>query len=101
MGRQCFVRVTWCRFLVHHITCSVNLVRHNWGRRLPLTRDQSQQHSASVLALGVGWHTTLDAELNSVSRGLRWWQFDASNLLIRDLSRVGLAWTGKPRMGLQ
>ncbi|HVK10071.1 MAG TPA: hypothetical protein VM597_14985, partial [Gemmataceae bacterium] len=45
-----------------------------------------------ILAFGEGWHNNHHAFPTSARHGLRWWQFDASYLVIRGLELVGLAW---------
>ena len=83
-------------FLVHHMTWSINSVCHLWGMRPYRSADASRNNVVmGVLAMGEGWHNSHHAFPNSARHGLRWWQLDVSWLLIRDLSRVGLAWNLK------
>jgi stearoyl-CoA desaturase (Delta-9 desaturase) len=80
-------------FLVHHVTWSVNSVCHLWGTRPFCNRDESRNNAVfGVLALGEGWHNNHHAFPTSARHGLRWWQVDASYLVIRGLAAVGLAW---------
>ena len=80
-------------FLVHHITWSINSVCHVWGTRPFRIPDESRNNFVfGVLGLGEGWHNNHHAFPTSARHGLRWWQFDASYLLIRTMERVGLAW---------
>jgi stearoyl-CoA desaturase (delta-9 desaturase) len=78
--------------LVHHITWSVNSVCHLWGTQPYDSHDESRNNPVvAVLAFGEGWHNNHHAFPASARHGLRWWEFDASYLLIRALSLVGLA----------
>jgi stearoyl-CoA desaturase (delta-9 desaturase) len=78
--------------LVHHITWSVNSVCHLWGTRPFESRDESRNNAVvAVLAFGEGWHNNHHAFPASARHGLRWWELDASYMLIRALSLVGLA----------
>ncbi len=79
-------------FLVHHITWSVNSVCHLWGTQPFDCHDQSRNNAiVAFLAMGEGWHNNHHAFPSSARHGLRWWEFDASYLLIRLLAAVGLA----------
>jgi stearoyl-CoA desaturase (Delta-9 desaturase) len=83
-------------FLVHHVTWSVNSVCHLWGWRPYRTGDQSRNNFLfGVLALGEGWHNSHHAFPTSARHGLRWWQPDASYLVIRTLALLHLAWNVK------
>lgn len=79
-------------FFVHHVTWSVNSVCHIWGTRPFASHDESRNNPIfGVLALGEGWHNNHHAFPASARHGLRWWEFDASYLVIRGLALVGLA----------
>lgn len=79
-------------FLVHHVTWSINSVCHLWGTRAFKTRDQSRNNAVfGVLGLGEGWHNNHHAFPTSARHGLRWWEFDASYLVIRLMALCGLA----------
>jgi stearoyl-CoA desaturase (Delta-9 desaturase) len=45
----------------------------------------------ALLAFGEGWHNAHHAFPASARHGLRWWEFDASWLVIRTLGAFGLA----------
>jgi stearoyl-CoA desaturase (delta-9 desaturase) len=80
-------------FLVHHVTWSINSVCHLWGTRPFRSHDESRNNAVfGVLGLGEGWHNNHHAFPTSARHGLRWWEFDASYLVIRALERMGLAW---------
>ena len=80
-------------FLVHHVTWSINSVCHLWGTRPFRTHDESRNNAIfGVLALGEGWHNNHHAFPTSARHGLRWWQFDASYLIIWIMSKIGLAY---------
>lgn len=79
--------------LVHHVTWSVNSICHIWGTRPYRSHDESRNNPiVGVLALGEGWHNNHHAFPTSARHGLRWWQFDASWIVIRTLERLGLVW---------
>ncbi len=81
---------------VHHVTWSVNSACHLWGRRPYVSSDESTNNTVfGILALGEGWHNAHHAFPTSARHGLRWWEFDASWIIIRALSLVGLAWNVK------
>jgi stearoyl-CoA desaturase (delta-9 desaturase) len=80
-------------FLGHHVTWSVNSICHLWGTRPYASDDHSRNNAVvGVLAMGEGWHNNHHAFPSSARHGLRWWQFDASYLVIRLLQACGLAW---------
>jgi stearoyl-CoA desaturase (Delta-9 desaturase) len=79
-------------FFVHHVTWSINSVCHLWGSRPYPGRDQSRNNVVfGILAMGEGWHNNHHAFPSSARHGLRWWQFDASYLVIRLLVLCRLA----------
>lgn len=79
--------------LVHHVTWSVNSVCHLWGTRPFRSHDESRNNPiVGVLAFGEGWHNNHHAFPTSARHGLRWWELDASYLVIRALEALGLAW---------
>jgi stearoyl-CoA desaturase (delta-9 desaturase) len=82
--------------LVHHVTWSINSACHLWGGKPHDCGDESRNNLIfGILALGEGWHNNHHAFPTSARHGLRWWQFDASYLVIRGLELVGLAWNVK------
>ena len=71
---------------------SVNSVCHIWGSKPFRSHDESRNNAIfGVLALGEGWHNNHHAFPASTRHGLRWWQFDASYIIIWMMSKVGLA----------
>lgn len=79
-------------FMVHHVTWSVNSICHAWGHKSHETGDESRNNAlVGILALGEGWHNNHHAFPSSARHGLKWWQFDASWLLIRLMALLGLA----------
>jgi stearoyl-CoA desaturase (Delta-9 desaturase) len=79
-------------FLVHHATWSVNSICHLWGTRPFASHDHSRNNPiVGVLGLGEGWHNNHHAFPASARHGLRWWEFDASYLIIRAMALCGLA----------
>jgi stearoyl-CoA desaturase (delta-9 desaturase) len=84
-----FVRI----FVQHHVTWSVNSICHFFGTR----RFAVEDHSTNVfwLALpsfGESWHHNHHAFPRSAAHGLRWWELDPSEMVIRLMRRLGLAW---------
>src|SRR5678815_1367313 len=79
-------------FLMHHVTWSVNSVCHVWGTRPFASGDRSTNNfPVAILSLGEGWHNNHHAFPTSARHGLRWWQFDASYVLIRLLEILRIA----------
>lgn len=79
-------------FFVHHVTWSVNSICHLWGTNPFQSHDHSRNNVVvGVLALGEGWHNNHHAFPTSARHGLRWWEFDASYLIIRAMALFGLA----------
>ncbi|MCR9142954.1 MAG: acyl-CoA desaturase [bacterium] len=79
-------------FVVQHVTWAINSLCHMFGDRPLFTRDQSRNNALMIfLALGEGWHNHHHAFPAAASNQFRWWQFDASGLVIQVLGRLGLA----------
>jgi stearoyl-CoA desaturase (delta-9 desaturase) len=77
---------------LHHVTWSVNSVCHIWGKKEYTSGDESRNNPVmGILAFGEGWHNNHHAFPASARHGLKWWQFDASWIVIRTLALVGLA----------
>lgn len=77
--------------LLHHVTWSINSVCHIWGTKPFRSHDESRNNAIfGVLALGEGWHNNHHAFPTSARHGLRWWEFDASYLIIRAMGKIGL-----------
>jgi stearoyl-CoA desaturase (delta-9 desaturase) len=80
-------------FLVHHATWSINSICHLWGTQPFKSHDESRNNFImGVLGLGEGWHNNHHAFPTSARHGLRWWEIDASYLVIRAMELCGLAW---------
>jgi sn-1 stearoyl-lipid 9-desaturase len=83
-----FVRLA----LVYQITWLVNSAAHTIGYRTFRTADRSTNcWWVALLGWGEGWHNNHHAFPFSARHGLRWFEFDATWLLIRVLAAVGLA----------
>jgi stearoyl-CoA desaturase (delta-9 desaturase) len=79
--------------LVHHITWSINSVCHIWGTRPFKSNDQSRNNALfGILGFGEGWHNNHHAFPTSARHGLRWWEIDASWIIIWTMAKVGLVW---------
>ena len=92
------VSVLWATVLrialMHHATWSVNSICHVFGYRNFRSGDESRNNPVvAMLSLGEGWHNNHHAFPTSARHGMRWYEFDASYVLIRSLElarrRVG------------
>jgi stearoyl-CoA desaturase (delta-9 desaturase) len=80
-------------FLMQHVTWSINSACHVWGNRPFRSNDHSTNNfPIAIVSLGEGWHNNHHAFPTSARHGLRWWQFDASWVVIRAMKLLGLAW---------
>lgn len=78
--------------LVHHVTWSINSVCHIWGSKPFRSHDESRNNLLfGIIGLGEGWHNNHHAFPTSARHGLRWWEFDASYMIIKAMAMVGLA----------
>lgn len=89
--------VVWGMFvrLVYmlHVTWAVNSASHMWGYRTYETRDDSRNlWWVGLLAWGEGWHNNHHAFPRVARHGHRWWELDASYLVVAMMERTGLAW---------
>ena len=79
--------------LMHHATWSVNSICHFFGYQSFRSNDESRNNPlVAMISLGEGWHNNHHAFPTSARHGLRWYEFDASYVVIRTLELVGLAW---------
>ena len=84
-----FVRI----FIQHHVTWSVNSICHFFGTRRFAIEDQSTNVFWLALpSFGESWHHNHHAFPRSAAHGLRWWEVDLSEMVIRLMRRLGLAW---------
>jgi stearoyl-CoA desaturase (delta-9 desaturase) len=84
-----FVRI----FFVHHITWSINSICHFFGRkRFDLEDESTNVAWLAIPSLGEAWHHNHHAFPRSAAHGLKWWEIDPSDLVIRGMEKVGLAW---------
>ncbi|MGD9789508.1 MAG: acyl-CoA desaturase [Phycisphaerales bacterium] len=80
-------------FFVHHVTWSINSVCHLWGSRPFRSHDESRNNPLfGVIGFGEGWHNNHHAFPASARHGLRWWEFDASYLIIRVMRALRLVY---------
>jgi stearoyl-CoA desaturase (delta-9 desaturase) len=78
--------------LLHHVTYSINSLCHFFGRRRFATGDHSRNLAwLSLLSFGESWHNNHHAFPTSAAHGLRPWELDPSELVIRAMRRAGLA----------
>ncbi len=79
-------------FVLHHVTWSINSICHVFGTRPFESHDEARNNPVmALLGFGEGWHNGHHAFPASARHGIRWWEFDASWLVIRGLSLLGLA----------
>lgn len=79
--------------IVNHITWSVNSVCHLWGTRVFDTEDHSRNNwFFGFFGLGEGWHHNHHAFQASARHGLWWWQIDATWIVLKLLSWIGIVW---------
>jgi stearoyl-CoA desaturase (delta-9 desaturase) len=84
-----FVRI----LVLHHVTYAINSLCHFFGRQPYDSGDHSRNLAwLAPFSMGESWHNNHHAFPTSAAHGLRWWQVDASALVIRGLERAGLAW---------
>jgi stearoyl-CoA desaturase (delta-9 desaturase) len=75
-----------------HATFLVNSINHHVGYRNYQTDDNSRNcWWVALLTFGEGWHNNHHHQPRSAAHGHRWFEVDASYLLIRGLEAVGLA----------
>ncbi len=83
-----FVRLV----LVYHTTWLVNSATHKFGYRTYDSNDASTNcWWVAVLAYGEGWHNNHHTYQYSARHGMKWWEIDATWMMIRLLQLVGLA----------
>jgi stearoyl-CoA desaturase (delta-9 desaturase) len=88
--------VVWGMFIrlviTYHATWLVNSASHSFGYQSFKVKDLSTNcWWVALLSNGEGWHNNHHAFPSSARHGLKWWEFDASYLLIRTMKLVGLA----------
>jgi stearoyl-CoA desaturase (delta-9 desaturase) len=84
-----FVRIAFG----NHMTFAINSVCHTFGRRPFETRDESRNNwLMGAVGLGEGWHNNHHAFPSMALHGMRWWQVDATGMVIVLLERLGLVW---------
>jgi stearoyl-CoA desaturase (delta-9 desaturase) len=83
-----FVRIVF----VYHGTWLVNSAAHVWGYRWYETGEGSRNNWwVALITYGEGWHNNHHAYPSSAAHGLRWWELDATYLMIRLLAAVKIA----------
>ncbi|WP_052668495.1 acyl-CoA desaturase [Nitriliruptor alkaliphilus] len=77
--------------LLHHVTWSINSICHVFGTKPFKAHDESRNNPImALLAFGEGWHNAHHAFPASARHGLRWWEFDASWIVIRTMAAMRL-----------
>jgi stearoyl-CoA desaturase (delta-9 desaturase) len=79
--------------LLQHVTWSINSVCHVWGTRRFNSSDYSTNNlPIALMSFGEGWHNNHHAFPTSARHGLKWYEFDASWVVISLMKMTGLAW---------
>jgi stearoyl-CoA desaturase (delta-9 desaturase) len=79
--------------LLQHVTWSINSVCHVWGSKRFVSSDHSVNNlPIALVSLGEGWHNNHHAFPTSARHGMKWYEFDASWVVIRCMKALGLAW---------
>jgi stearoyl-CoA desaturase (delta-9 desaturase) len=79
-------------FLLHHVTFSINSLCHFLGKRPYETKEKSVNvWPLALLSFGESWHNNHHAFPGSAFLGLRGWQLDPGQWLLRILGALGLA----------
>jgi stearoyl-CoA desaturase (delta-9 desaturase) len=79
--------------VLHHVTYSINSLCHFFGRKDFESGDESRNLAwLAPFSMGESWHNNHHAFPTSAAHGLKWWQVDASALVIRGMERAGLIW---------
>jgi fatty-acid desaturase len=83
-----FVRLV----VVFHVTWFVNSATHKFGYKSYESNDNSRNcWWVALLTFGEGWHNNHHAYQYSARHGLRWWEIDATWMIIRTFQFLGLA----------
>ena len=83
--------------LLYHSTFFVNSLAHVWGTRPYKTTDTSRNNLLiAILTMGEGWHNNHHHFQSSARNGFRWYQIDATYMILKLLSFVGIVWDLKP-----
>lgn len=83
--------------LLYHATFAINSIAHLWGTRRFDTSDDSRNNLwLALLTMGEGWHNNHHHCRSSCRQGIRWWEFDATYLLLRVLAVCRVAHNLRP-----
>ncbi|WP_428387313.1 acyl-CoA desaturase [Mucisphaera sp.] len=86
------LRTVW----VWHITWFVNSATHTWGyRNFKTTEHSTNLWWVAILSFGEGWHNNHHAHPRSAQHGMRWFEIDPTNWVIKAMEVTGLAWNVK------
>ncbi len=75
---------------LHHVTWFVNSASHLWGYRHFKNEQATNNWWVALLGMGEGWHNMHHAHPTSARHGMRFWEVDATWMLIWTLSKFGL-----------
>jgi sn-1 stearoyl-lipid 9-desaturase len=78
--------------LTYNTTWFVNSAAHKWGYQNFESGDRSTNcWWVALIAYGEGWHNNHHAYPHSARHGMKWWEFDATWIVIQILRFFGLA----------
>jgi stearoyl-CoA desaturase (delta-9 desaturase) len=76
-----------------HGTFTINSLSHMFGSRRYATTDNSKNNLfLALITMGEGWHNNHHYYQRSAAQGFFWWEIDATYLILRAMSAVGLVW---------
>jgi len=83
--------------VLYHATFTINSLAHVWGTRRFETPDRSRNNALlALLTFGEGWHNNHHRFPGTCSQGLRWWELDLTQGILRILSWLGLVHDLRP-----
>ena len=81
----------WSTVLVYHATFCINSLAHVRGSRRYVTGDDSRNNMVlALLTMGEGWHNNHHAYPASARQGFKWWEVDATYLILKLLAAAGI-----------
>ena len=76
---------------LYHATWFVNSAAHVWGSKPFEDSVGKNNWWVALLAMGEGWHNNHHAFPKSARHGIRWFEFDATWMMISFFEKIGLA----------
>lgn len=83
--------------VLYHATFTINSLAHRFGKRPFSTRDDSRNNFwLALLTFGEGWHNNHHFYPRSARQGHLWWEIDATYVILKIMSWLGLVWNIQP-----